>query len=193
MDLGNNKLILSSGSPRRQNLLKEAQIDFELRVIETDESFPDALAIDQVAGYIAQKKAEAHQETIQPYEIVLTADTVVCKDNIIYGKPKSKEEALEMLLAFSNDTHEVYTGVCLFSKEKMMTKSFLSEVTFAPISKDEVLYYIELDNPMDKAGAYGIQDWIGRCKVKSIKGSYTNIMGLPVPQVVEMLESFMQA
>ncbi|NNE13807.1 MAG: septum formation protein Maf [Saprospiraceae bacterium] len=193
MDLGNNKLILSSGSPRRQNLLKEAQIDFELRVIETDESFPDALAIDQVAGYIAQKKAEAHQEIIQPHEIVLTADTVVCKENIIYGKPKSKEEALEMLLAFSNDTHEVYTGVCLFSKEKMMTKSFLSEVTFAPISKDEVLYYIELDNPMDKAGAYGIQDWIGMCKVKSINGSYTNIMGLPVPQVVEMLESFMQA
>lgn len=182
--------ILSSGSPRRQELLKEAGIDFTLRVIETDESFPDDIDVSKVAEHIAIKKAEAHQSIVKENEIVITADTVVCMDDKVYGKPTSKENAIEMLVGFSNKTHQVYTGVCLFSKEKKESFTCKSEVTFDVITHDDAAYYFDRDNPLDKAGAYGIQDWIGRCKVLKIEGSYTNIIGLPVPQTVRRLKRF---
>ena len=183
-------ILLSSGSPRRQELLKEAGIKYELRVIETDESFPETLQCEKVAEYIAIKKAEAHQNSILSTEVVITADTVVAMNNVIYGKPKSKQDAIEMLLRFSNKVHQVYTGVCLYSTTKKYSFTSKSDVEFAAISKEDAEYYFDLDNPMDKAGAYGIQDWIGRTKVKSINGSYTNIMGLPVPQVISALLNF---
>jgi len=184
------QIILSSGSPRRQELLREAGINYDLRIIETDESFPDDISINKVAEFIAISKAEAHSNTISRNEIILTADTVVAMDNKIYGKPKSKTDAIKMLLTFSDNTHQVFTGVCLKSSEKLISFTCKSNVTFAPISESEAEYYFNLDNPMDKAGSYGIQDWIGRTKVLDINGSYTNIMGLPVPQVIKKISEF---
>ncbi len=184
------KIILSSGSPRRQELLKEAGVKYELRIIETDESFPDSLDVSKVAEFIAIAKAEAHNNTLKDNEIVLTADTVVAMNNQIYGKPTSKEDAIKMLVNFSEGTHQVFTGICIMSADKVDSFTCQSDVTFAPISHREAEYYFDLDNPMDKAGSYGIQDWIGRCKVLNINGSYTNIMGLPVPQVIDKLKNF---
>lgn len=185
-----SKIILSSGSPRRQELLKEAGVDYMLKVIETDESFPSSLDVSKVAEYIAVAKAEAHESTLAVDEIVITADTVVAMNDQIYGKPKSKDEAIEMLLTFSDDEHQVYTGVCIKSQSKTVSFTCKSDVTFASITKEEAEYYFDKDNPMDKAGSYGIQDWIGKCKVIKINGSYTNIMGLPIPQVIANLNRF---
>jgi len=188
--MAHNKIILSSGSPRRQELLKEAGIKYQLRVIETDETFPADLKVEQVAEFIAKAKADAHNNMISPDEIVITADTVVAMDGKIYGKPTSKEDAINMLCTFSDKTHQVFTGVCIKSSTKSTSFTCKSDVTFAPISNEEAEFYFDLDNPMDKAGSYGIQDWIGRTKVVNIQGSYTNIMGLPVPQLISELKSF---
>ncbi len=184
------KLILGSKSPRRSELLKVSKIDFEIRAIETDESYPSNLALDAVAEHIAIHKAKAHEGHLAQDEYVLTADTIVVFDNKVYGKPTDAADACKTILALSNDIHHVYTAVCIMSNDKMESFTVKSEVKFGLITEEEAIRYVEEFNPLDKAGAYGIQDWIGFARVEWIKGSYTNILGLPMAQTYDALKSF---
>ncbi|MDA8692637.1 Maf family nucleotide pyrophosphatase [Saprospiraceae bacterium] len=179
MDLEKYNIVLASQSPRRSELLKALDIDFTVRVIETDESFPATLPSAEVAEYIAIKKAEAHSNSISNNELIITADTVVVHNEIIYGKPKSKKEAVDTLLILSDQIHIVYTGVCLMFDGIKKSFSCKSEVKFAPITEAEASFYYDKYKPDDKAGSYGIQDWMGMAKVEWMKGSYNNIVGLP--------------
>ena len=190
MILGNRTLVLSSNSPRRAELLSKSNIPFVKRVIDTDESFPDDLPSSEVAEFIAKNKALAHYGSIGDDEIIITADTVVVYDNHIYGKPITRENAIDTLLKLSDKIHIVYTGVCLYSNEKMESFTVKSEVKFRPITEEEAAFYVDKDSPMDKAGSYGIQDWIGQTKIEWINGSYTNILGLPMAQVYDALNKF---
>ncbi|MTI21976.1 septum formation protein Maf [Fulvivirga sp. RKSG066] len=182
-------LILASKSPRRQALLKEAGFQFEVVTKDVDESYPDDLEPLEVAKYIAEKKAQAFNEDINS-KIVITADTVVLKGNTILGKPQSKEEAFNMLRSLSNTTHQVITGVSLFSSEKQTSFDDCTDVTFKTLSDEEIKYYIEKYEPYDKAGAYGIQEWIGMIGITEIKGSYFNVVGLPIEKLYRQLQTF---
>jgi len=182
------KLILGSQSPRRSELLIKAGLDFEKRVIETDESYPADLAIEKIAEHIAIAKADAHKPSIARDELVLTADTIVVLDGKVYGKPKDSTEAVDTICLLSEKVHLVYTGVCMMSRDKQQSFSEMSEVKFGSISKAEAEAYVEQFEPMDKAGAYGIQDWVGFARIEWIKGSYTNILGLPLAQVYNALK-----
>jgi len=186
------KIILASQSPRRKQLLSATGYSFTIRTKDVDESFPADLAVNKVAAYIAQLKANAHKDSLAENEIILTADTVVAYDGNIYGKPKSREEAIEFLKIFSGHIHQVYTAFNLSSLDKDYSETVQSDVKFADISDEEAAYYVDNYDAMDKAGAYGIQDWIGDTKVEWIKGSYTNIVGLPVVQVQSALKSFLK-
>ncbi len=184
------KLILGSQSPRRSELLTKAGLSYEKRVIETDESYPQALAIDMIAEHIAEAKAAAHVGNIGQDELILTADTIVVLDGKVYGKPTSVQEAVETIYLLAEKIHLVYTGVCLLSHNNKLSFSELSEVKFGSISKMEAEAYVEKFHPMDKAGSYGIQDWIGFTRIEWIRGSYTNILGLPLAQVYDALKTF---
>lgn len=188
MDLAPYKLILASQSPRRSQLLESAGFDFTIKAIDVDESFPGNLPVAEVAEYIARKKAAVHKSSIDNETLVLTADTVVAFNNTIYGKPENKEHAVDILLTLSDTTHQVYTGFCIQSQNHMISETVKSDVKFGTISRTDALYYIENYDAMDKAGAYGIQDWIGDVKVEWIHGSYTNIVGLPVVQISRALK-----
>lgn len=183
-------IILASQSPRRKWLLEEMGFKFEIMIKDVDESFPDDLKSNLVAAFIAKKKAKAFEDHLTDDNIVITADTVVIhKDNIL-GKPKTFAEAEEMLEKLSDDQHTVITGVCIMSKEKLISFSDESIVNINKISADEMEYYIKNFSPLDKAGAYGIQEWFGHNKVASIVGSYTNIMGLPTAKLYDELMKF---
>ena len=184
------KIILSSGSPRRAELLQKANIPFTIRAIEIDERIPEEIHFTQAAEYLAIKKAKSHGNNIANDEIIITADTIVVHEGIIFGKPKNRPDVVTILMQLSDRWHEVYTGVCLKSKNKQISFTELSFVQFSKLSADEINYYLDNDNPLDKAGAYGIQDWIGYCKVLSIEGSYTNILGLPMAQTYEAIMNF---
>jgi len=184
------KLILGSNSPRRSELLTKAGFDYEKRVIETDESYPPKLALDQIAEYIAIAKAEAHKGSLEDDELLLTADTIVVCDGKVYGKPKSEKEAIETILLLQNKVHLVYSGVCLMNKEGVKSFTELSEVKFGIISDEEAKKYVADFKPLDKAGSYGIQDWIGFARIEWIKGSYTNILGLPLAQTYDLLMTY---
>lgn len=184
------KIILASQSPRRSWLLKEMGFDFEVKTMDVDESFPSDLPVEDVAQFIAKKKAAAFKTEIKSDNIVVTADTVVIHNGNILGKPKSFAEAKEMINLLSDDVHTVVTGVCLNSKDKTVSFSDTSEVKISPINDEEMDYYIKNFSPLDKAGAYGIQEWFGHNKVAQIKGSYTNIMGLPTAKLYEELIKF---
>ncbi len=190
--LENYKLVLGSQSPRRKDLLAGSDITFEIRVIETDESYPPTLEHNKVAEHIAIAKAAAHDGKIKDDEIIITADTIVVSDDVIYGKPKSKDEAVSILLTLGGGWHVVYSGVCIKDTNNQQSFTVKSEVEFANITKEEAEYYVDKYSPMDKAGAYGIQDWIGIAKVKNIKGSYTNILGLPSAQTYDALKDFIK-
>lgn len=190
MDTLSYKLILGSQSPRRSELLTKAGVSYEKRVIETDESYPDTLEVSQIAEHIAIAKAEAHKLSLSDEELVLAADTIVVLDGKVYGKPKDAQEAVDTICLLSDKVHLVYTGVCMMSRAKQSSFSELSEVKFGPISRAEAETYVEQFQPMDKAGAYGIQDWIGFTRIEWIKGSYTNILGLPLAQVYDALKGF---
>lgn len=180
------KIILSSNSPRRKELLAGLDLPFEVKVLSgIDESYPEGLPVEEIPKYIAKQKAAAYQ--IADDEIVITADTVVVLDENILGKPAHEEEAKEMLQTLSGKTHRVVTGVCLTSSDKQRMFSVVSEVTFKELSDQEIDYYIQHYRPFDKAGAYGIQEWIGYVGVTSLKGSYFNVMGLPVQRIYEEL------
>ncbi len=185
------KLILGSKSPRRQQLLTEAGFNFEIRVLETDESFDPNLPSIEVAEHLALRKAEALRPSLLVDECLLTADSVVIVNNIIYNKPVDYDEGVFMLSQLSNRTHTVATGVCIMTIEKTVTFTVTTDVRFDPINAEEMDYYIKTHEPFDKAGGYGIQDWIGLCKVAEISGSYSNVMGLPMREVYLELNKFL--
>ena len=180
------KLILSSNSPRRKELLVGLDIPFEVKVLSgIDESYPEGLGVEEIPQYIAMEKAAAYD--IAEDEIVITADTVVVLGDTILGKPVDENDAKNMLRALSGNTHRVVTGVCITSADKQRKFSVVSEVTFKVLLESEIDYYVNRYRPFDKAGAYGIQEWIGYVGVTSLKGSYFNVMGLPVQRIYEEL------
>lgn len=189
-ELNKYKIILASKSPRRQYLLKELGLNFEVHTKEVDESFPDDLRAQEIPLYLCQKKADAFDEELTDATIVITADTVVWIDGQVLNKPENYADAVRMLKLLSGKKHQVYTGVCLKSKNK--TTSFYSQtdVYFKTLSQEEIDYYVTNFNPYDKAGAYGAQEWIGYIAVEKIEGTYFNVMGLPVREVYEALMNF---
>ena len=182
------KLILASGSPRRKELLKEAGFEFRVEKIPFDESFSTEIEASELAEYLAKEKNRA-SDTLVKDNTVLTADTVVVSRSSVLGKPKDKAEAAEMLLDLSGVTHQVFTGVCIRNTSKEVSFSCLTEVKVRDLGESEIQFYIEKYQPFDKAGAYGIQEWFGLACIEWIKGSYTNVVGLPVSQVYSSLTS----
>lgn len=180
------KFLLASKSPRRQELLKGLGIDFEIVSIDADESFPEHLVREEITEFISQSKSQSFRE-LDTEEILITADTLVWLDNEILGKPKDAEEAFEMIQKLSDSTHEVFTSVTVKSIRNNITFSDTTEVSFSPIDEIETQYYIENFKPFDKAGAYGIQEWIGYAKINRIHGCYYNVMGLPLPKLYKIL------
>jgi septum formation protein len=184
----NYPIILASKSPRRSQLLKEAGFQFKVRSKEVDESYSKKLTPEEVPLYLAEKKANACRSFLKKGHILIAADTIVAKGDKIYEKPKDKADALRILKKLSGKSHKVITGVCLLSKKKQLSFIDVAKVTFEPISMEEIKFYIDKYQPYDKAGAYAIQEWIGLCKISKIKGTYSNIMGLPINKVYEKLK-----
>ena len=184
-------IILASNSPRRKELLAGLDIPFEVRVLDgIDESYPHDLPTKEIAGYISKKKADAYQQTMAADELIITADTIVVLGQEVMGKPKDASEAYRMLRELSGKTHQVITGVCLTTKERQTCFSVETDVTFKDLTDEEIHYYIDHYRPFDKAGAYGIQEWIGYIGVTGMNGCYFNVMGLPVQRIYEMLSTF---
>lgn len=185
------KIILASGSPRRKELLSGLGLDFEVRLLSgIDESYPEGLPTDRIAEYIARSKSAAYVGNISDDELVITADTIVVVDDKVLGKPVDADDARSMLRMLSGRIHQVITGVCLTTKVQERSFSVETDVTFKKLSAWEIDYYIDNYKPFDKAGAYGIQEWIGLVGVESINGSYFNVMGLPVQRIYNELSSF---
>jgi septum formation protein len=182
-------LILASSSPRRQYLMKEAGFNFTTEKPDVEEDFPSEMPVDQVAKYLASKKAEFFRLNIHN-EIIVTADTIVILENKIMNKPQDRNEALAMLTELSGKTHLVMTGVCILSKEKEESFDDTTEVTFQSLSQKEIEFYVDNYKPFDKAGAYGAQDWIGMVAIRKITGSYFNVMGLPIHKVYQHLKNW---
>ena len=185
------RLVLASQSPRRRQLLQDAGIEFSLAErFECEESYPETLPASEVAEYLSRLKSEAYPEPLGERDVLLTADTVVVAKQQVLGKPADRSEAIEMIELLSGSEHEVVTGVTLRSKERVVSFSVLSKVRFRVLSREEIEYYVDTYSPMDKAGAYGIQEWIGYVGIESIEGSFYNVMGLPVQRLYCELEKF---
>lgn len=185
------KIILASNSPRRKELLAGLDLQFDVRVLQDiDESYPHDLPTLKIAEFISKKKADAYLETMADDELVITADTVVILGDEVMGKPHDEADAKRMLGELSGQTHQVVTGVTLSTRERQTSFSVVTDVTFKQLSADEIDYYVRTYHPMDKAGAYGIQEWIGYIGVTALKGSYFNVMGLPVQRIYEALKTF---
>lgn len=177
-------IILASNSPRRKELLEGLGIDYKVKTLSgVDESYPDTLIGEEIPFFIARKKADAYIDTISDNELIITADTIVWLDGKVLGKPEDAAHAKEMLSALSGKTHQVMTGVCITTKDKRREFVSVTDVTFDSLSTEEIDYYVENYKPFDKAGAYGIQEWIGYIGVKSINGSYFNVVGLPIQRL----------
>lgn len=179
-------VILASSSPRRQFLMREAGLAFVVEKPDVEESFPSEMPVDQVARYLAMKKAEFFRTSLQN-QIVVTADTVVIINGYILNKPQDRAEAISMLNVLSGKTHRVITGVCILSAEKEESFDDTTEVTFKKLTLQEIEFYVDTYKPFDKAGAYGAQDWIGMVAIEKITGSYFNVMGLPIHKVYQHL------
>ena len=191
---GNNlnyKIILASCSPRRQQLFKETRLRFEVMTKEYDETFPDGLNGEEIARHVAHGKASCFRDEISDGEIVITADTVVWCNGRILGKPVDRDDAVSMLREISGNTHEVITGVSLMTKSDEVVFSETTMVTFEHMTDEEISFYIDNYNPYDKAGAYGIQEWIGLTACSRIEGSYFNVVGLPVHRLYRELQTFL--
>ena len=187
----NYKIILASKSPRRQQLLREMGIEFEIRLKHVDESFPASLDKEEVALYLCEKKANAFlTEELKDNELLITADTIVCLDGEILNKPNDRGHAIEMIEKLSGKKHEVITGICLRSAKKMKSFFVSTDVYFKVLSLDEIEYYVDNYKPYDKAGSYGIQEWIGYIGIEKIEGSYFNVVGLPTARLYEELKKF---
>jgi septum formation protein len=189
-DLNKYRIILASRSPRRQELLRELGLTFEVVARDWPEEYPGHLRGEEIALYVASAKAETFLSEINDNEIVITADTIVWCDNKVLDKPVDKKDAMRIIHEISGNTHQVITGVSLLSAVKHTSFCSLTKVTFSELSDEEIEYYIDKCNPYDKAGAYGIQEWIGLAACTSIEGSYYNVMGLPVEQVYRELQKF---
>jgi septum formation protein len=185
-----NKIILASQSPRRKQLLEWAEIPFEIKVKETDETFPDGLKVEDAAIHIARQKALVVQNETPPGSIILAADTIVVLKGRIIGKPKDKEEAVRILSDLSGQKHVVITGVVILQGEKEIGFADNTDVYFHELSKEQIEFYVDKYKPYDKAGAYAIQEWIGVVGIKSVTGDFYNVMGLPVSRVIQELSKF---
>lgn len=184
------KIVLCSNSPRRKELLKGLGLNFQTRIIDgIDESYDKSLPGEDIAKMISEKKAESYKATMSSDELIITADTIVYVDGEVLGKPQNKIDAARMLKMISGKCHDVITGVCLLTSNKRISFSVKTKVSFAQITDDEISFYIENYKPYDKAGAYGIQEWIGYIGVDSIQGSYFNVMGLPVQRLYSELKN----
>ena len=189
--LADKHLILASASPRRRQLMADAGLEFTLAPkFECDESYPATLPAAEVASFLSALKSEAYPEPLAEGDILVTADTTVVVGERVLGKPADREEACEMLRAMSGRSHKVYTGVTLRSSEKMHTFAVQTEVYFRTMGEDEIAYYVDNYRPYDKAGAYGIQEWIGHVAIERIEGSFYNVMGLPIQRLYTELHSF---
>lgn len=186
----NYKLILASKSPRRKELIAHLGYDFEQKSKDTDESYPSDLPLNQVAEYLSKKKAEAFKGELNEGELLITSDTTVLLENQLLEKAAKAEHAKEMLRQLSGKTHKVITGLCLTSLSKQESTSVSTKVFFKSLTEKEIDYYIKHFQPFDKAGAYGIQEWIGFIGVEKIEGSFYNVMGLPVKELYEMVQCF---
>jgi nucleoside triphosphate pyrophosphatase len=184
------KVILCSASPRRQELLKTIVPDFEIRIKEVDESFPDHLQGERIALFLALQKARAFEDEIKPGELMITADTIVWRNDKALNKPSDRNDAIRMLKELSGQEHRVYTGVCVFTHEKKKLFYGMTRVFFKPLSTPEIEYYVDNFAPYDKAGAYGAQDFIGMVGVEKIEGGFYNVMGLPMKELYEELQHF---
>lgn len=182
-------LILASGSPRRQQFFKDLDLDFQIRLKEIEEIYPPELKAVEITDYLAQLKADAFDGELNDNEILVTSDTIVWHNNKALGKPKNAEDAFQMIKSMSNATHEVFTSVCFKTNSSSTLINDVTRVTFADLSDEAILYYIENYKPYDKAGAYGIQEWFGFMAVAKVEGSYTNVMGLPTAKVYEYLST----
>lgn len=184
------KVILASKSPRRQELLKGLNLSFSVQTREVDESFPEELQAEQIALYLAEKKAAAFVEELKKDELVITSDTVVWSEDVVLNKPADRDEGYAMLRLLSGGTHHVFTGVCLQSAGKKTSFYEVTEVTFRELSDEEIWYYLDRYQPYDKAGSYGIQEWIGYIGITEIKGCFYNVMGLPLQKLYDQLLQF---
>ena len=185
--LKDKKIILGSGSPRRKMFLEQLGLDFEVRPKSVEEIYPEELQGQEISEYLAELKAEPFKDELKPNEIVITSDTVVWHNKTSLAKAADKTEAFEMLRTLSDDWHEVITSVCFTTKEGRKTVSSITKVKLKELSETEIIYYIDTCQPFDKAGAYGIQEWIGMIGISEIQGSYNNVVGLPTHLVYETL------
>ncbi|MGG5209377.1 Maf family protein [Chryseobacterium sp. MIQD13] len=180
------KLLLASQSPRRKELLSSLGFDFEIVKIDCEEILPEDIKTGEAAAYLSELKANAFRELVAD-EVLLTSDTVVAIDNQILGKPKDENDAKQMLRLLSGKTHQVYTGITIKSVDKTLTETDVADVEFDEITDDEIAYYIQNYKPFDKAGSYGIQEWLGMAKISKMNGSFYTIMGLPTHLVYKIL------
>ncbi|MCE5345901.1 MAG: Maf family nucleotide pyrophosphatase [Bacteroidales bacterium] len=191
-NLKNYRIILASHSPRRQHLLHELGLEFDVVIKEYPETYPEDLTGEEIARHVAYGKAIRFRNEISDNEIVITADTIVWCNNKVLGKPVDFEDAVRILREISGNTHEVITGVCLLSSDKEKIFSESTKVTFEALSTEEINFYVDKYKPYDKAGAYGIQEWIGIAACSNIEGSYFNVVGLPVQRLYRELQNFVQ-
>ena len=188
------EILLASNSPRRRELLAGLDIDYRVTALpEVDESYPDTLSGEEIPLYISQEKAAAYRRFMKDNTLLITADTIVWLDGKVYGKPRDIADAKAMLQALSGKTHTVITGVTLTSLQKQISFAVSTEVTFTALDDDEIDYYVETYRPLDKAGAYGVQEWIGYIGVTGLKGSYYNVMGLPIQRLYTELKKILEA
>ena len=185
--LSNYNIILASGSPRRQNFFKELHLNFEIRLKEVDEVYPENLKKSEITDYLANLKSKPFENELQENDLLITSDTIVWHNNTALGKPKSYEEAFEMLKSLSDKKHQVITSISIKNKHFQKIINDTTEVYFKELSDEEINYYIKNYKPYDKAGAYGIQEWIGKIGIYKIEGSYFNVMGLPVHKLYKEL------
>ncbi len=187
-NLNKYRVVLASQSPRRRELLSGLEIEFDTANIDVEENYPDDLEAEEIPCFLAEKKAASYH--LDENTLLITADTIVWLDGIVYGKPRDKTDAKRMLRALSAKTHQVITGVCVKTRQKQKVFAVITNVTFATIADEDIDYYLNKFKPYDKAGSYGIQEWIGYVAVERIEGSYFNVMGLPVQRLYTELKKF---
>ncbi len=189
-NINHYNIILASKSPRRQHMLKDLGLNFEVRIKETEETYPSEMEVEEIPVYLAEQKALAFKDEIKDNDLIITADTIVALGEEVLGKPNDREHAKEMLNKLSGTSHRVISGVSLYSKEKLISFNCITNVFFKPLKEEEISYYLDTYKPFDKAGAYGIQEWIGYIGVERVEGSFYNVVGLPIQQLYKHLTEF---